>query len=456
MVIGFLPMGKLVRARRSAHSSPIHSAKAYCSALTVLFALLTLAGCQGVSAGGSASQQQSPPATGTLGLSGSSLSFGAVAVGAGKTLTLTAKNTGEASLTITAGQSNSSQFAVSKPALPLAIAAGSSATLSVTFTPKATGSSSGTIAFSSDASDTSVNLQVSGDGVEDGTLSPNPASLSFGSVQLGSNLSLYETLTNVGGSSVDLTQDSVTGTGFSVIGLTLPQTLTPGGSVTFSVVFAPQSAGSVSGSLTVDSDASNPSLTIPLSGDGAASGQLSLIPNSLNFGNVIVGNSSPLQASLKATGTNVTVSAPISSSSEYAVSGPTFPLTIQAGNSVTFTVTFTPQSTGQANATITFNSNASDSPTVLSLTGDGTNPTPHSVALSWNENSQDIIGYNVYRGTQHGGPYSQINTTLDSNTSYKDGSVTNGDTYYYVTTAVNSDEQESSYSNEAEAQIPND
>jgi hypothetical protein len=274
---------------------------------------------------------------------------------------------------------------------------------------------------------------------------------------LGNNLSLYETLTNTGGSSVDLTQDSVSGAGFSVSGLELPQTLTPGGSVTFSVIFTPQSAGSVSGSLTIDSDASNPILTISLSGEGAASGQLSLSPNSLNFGNVVVENSSPLQSTLKATGTSVTVSAPISSSSEYAVSGATFPLTIQAGNSVTFTVTFTPQSDGQANATITFNSNASDSPTVLSLTGDGTAPTEHSVLLNWNaSSSQNVVGYNVYRGTTQGGPYpTKVNTSLDSETTYTDTSVTNGTTYYYVTTAVNSDNEESTYSNQAEAQIPN-
>lgn len=442
-----------MRAQRSAPASTSKTAKAYGSACAVLFALLTLAGCQGVSSGGSGSPHA--PESGTLGLSGSNLSFGSVAVGSGKTLTLTATNSGEASLTISTAQSTSSQFALSKPALPLAIAPGSTATLSITFTPKATGSSSGIIEVSSDASDSAINLQVSGDGVEDGTLTPNPSSLSFGSVQLGNNLSLYETLTNSGGSNVDLTQDSVSGTGFSVSGLSLPQTLTPGGSVTFSVVFTPQSAGSVSGNLTIDSDASNPTLTIPLSGEGAASGQLSLSPNSLNFGNVLVGNNSALQASLKATGTGVTVSAPVSSSSEYVVSGPTFPLTIQAGNSVTFTVTFTPQSSGQANATITFNSNASDSPTVLSLTGDGT--AQHSVLLQWSEESgQNVIGYNVYRGTNSDGPYpTKVNSTLDPDTSYTDTSVTNGITYYYVTTAVNSDNQESTYSNQAEAQVPN-
>lgn len=446
-------MGRLVRGQSSAPASTVRALKAYGSAFAVLFALLILAGCQGVSAGGSGNP---PPQSGNLGLSSSSLGFGAVAVGSGKTLTLSAKNTGDASLTITAAQSTSSQFAVSKPALPLAIAAGSSATLSVTFTPKAVGNASGTIALSSNASDSTVNLQVSGNGVADGTLSPNPPSLGFGSVQLGNHLSLYETLTNIGGSSIDLTNDSISGAGFSVSGLTLPQTLTPGGSVTFSIIFAPQSVGSVNESLTIDSDASNPTLTIALSGEGSASGQLSLNPNSLNFGQVVVGNNSALQASLKATGTSVTVSAPISSSSEYAVSGVTFPVTIQAGNSATFTVTFTPQSTGQANATITFNSNASDSPTVLSLTGDGTAPTQHSVALNWNaSSSQNVVGYNVYRGAQSGGPYSKINGSLDSDTTYTDASVTNGDTYYYVTTAVDSGNQESTYSNEAEAQIPN-
>ena len=423
------------------------------SLLTLFLALAGLVGCQGLSAGTPATQPQQPQ-SGTLGLSGSSLGFGNVMVGAGKTLTLNAQNSGTAALTISAAKSTASQFAVSKPAFPLTIAAGSSATLSVTFTPQATGSSSGTISISSNASDSAVNLQVSGAGTPGGTLSANPTGLSFGNVLPGNKSTLQETVTNTGISDATLSQYSVTGSGFTVSGLALPMTLSAGGSATFSVNFAPQAAGSVTGSLTISSDASNPSLGVNLAGAGTAQGTLAVSPTSLNFGNVVVNSSSGLQASLQATGTAVTVQSGVSSSSEFTLSGITLPATVQPGSPLQFTVTFAPQSSGQASGTLTFTSDASNSPTVLSLSGNGTAPTQHSVLLQWNENSQNIIGYNVYRGTTSGGPYSKIDS-LDPNMSYTDQSVTNGVEYYYVTTAVNSGNQESSYSNEAHAQIPN-
>ena len=79
----------------------------------------------------------------------------------------------------------------------------------------------------------------------------------------------------------------------------------------------------------------------------------------------------------------------------------------------------------------------------------------HTVQLSWDaSNSQNVIGYNVFRGANPGGPYSQINSTLDPNTCYSDSTVQGGQTYYYVTTAVNSDNTQSEYSNQTEAVIP--
>lgn len=79
----------------------------------------------------------------------------------------------------------------------------------------------------------------------------------------------------------------------------------------------------------------------------------------------------------------------------------------------------------------------------------------HTVQLSWEAStSQNVVGYNVFRGASLGGPYSQINSVLDPNTSYVDSSVQAGQTYYYVTTAVNSDNTQSEYSNQAEAVIP--
>ncbi len=79
----------------------------------------------------------------------------------------------------------------------------------------------------------------------------------------------------------------------------------------------------------------------------------------------------------------------------------------------------------------------------------------HSVFLSWDaSSSQDVIGYNAYRGTNSGGPYINLNSCLIATTSYTDRTVQSGYTYYYVTTAVDSLGLESAYSNQAIATVP--
>jgi hypothetical protein len=81
-------------------------------------------------------------------------------------------------------------------------------------------------------------------------------------------------------------------------------------------------------------------------------------------------------------------------------------------------------------------------------------PTQHTVSLSWSASvSPNISGYNVYRSTLSGGPYTKVNSGLLGATAYVDKTVSSGQTYYYVTTAVNSSNAESGYSNEAAAVV---
>ena len=77
-----------------------------------------------------------------------------------------------------------------------------------------------------------------------------------------------------------------------------------------------------------------------------------------------------------------------------------------------------------------------------------------SVALSWIASASAVSGYNVYRGTINGGPYTKINSSLVTALTYVDSSVSSGTTYYYVSTSVDSDGIESIYSNQVTAQIP--
>jgi len=427
-------------------------------ALLLVAALAFLAGCQGISAGASVQVQ-----TGTLSMTNGTLNFGSVAAGSSETLSATVTNSGPGTVTISSVTFSTKYFSLNSPSLPLSLAEGQSTQVSVTFAPNAAGTFSATATITSNASNTAtVNLLGTGTGTETaGELTPSPTSLGFGSVTVGSDPSLSETVTNTGGSSVTISQVAISGSGFTLSGITAPVTLTAGQSTSFSVAFAPTSTGSASGNVTITSNASNSTLTIPLSGTGtaAAAGQLAVSPTTLGVGNVVVGTSGTASGTLTASGASVTVTAASTNDeSVFSVSGLSLPVTIPAGESVPFTVTFSPATTGAASATLTFTSNAAPSTTTEALTGTGTAAPTHTVSLSWDAStSPDISGYNIYRSPYSGscGTYAKINSALITTTVYTDSAVTDGDAYCYAATAVNSSEEESGYSNiVSNVQIP--
>jgi len=78
----------------------------------------------------------------------------------------------------------------------------------------------------------------------------------------------------------------------------------------------------------------------------------------------------------------------------------------------------------------------------------------HSVTLTWTASTTSgITGYNVYRSTTNGGPYTQVTSTPVTGTTYTDTSVTALTTYYYVVTALVGSSQ-SGYSSQASAPVP--
>lgn len=293
-----------------------------------------------------------------------------------------------------------------------------------------------------------------------GSLSPIVASINFGTVKTGSTQALSETVTNSGASSVTISQITISGTGFTLSGFTAPATLAAGQSASFTVTFAPQTTASSTGTLTLTSNSSNPTLTIALSGTGSASaGVLSATPSTIAEGSVQDGTSGQATGSLAATGTDVTVTAVSSSNSRFTVGGLSLPLLIPAGQSAPFTVTYSPLVSGADSAILTFTSNAQSASTTNTATGTGTPAPTHTVSLSWNASSSpSISGYNIYRAVYVSscGGFSKINgATLDTSTAYTDSAVTDGTNYCYATTAVDSSNAESGYSNiVSNVQIP--
>jgi fibronectin type 3 domain-containing protein len=128
---------------------------------------------------------------------------------------------------------------------------------------------------------------------------------------------------------------------------------------------------------------------------------------------------------------------------------------LSAGQTLTFSVIFSPTNAGSAPGTVTVTSNATGSPATISLSGTGVTPTAYSVALAWDASTSTVVGYYVYRSTTSGTGYAKLNaSSATTGLTYSDTTVQDGTTYYYVTTAVDSSGTESSYSNQAEAIIP--
>jgi len=241
----------------------------------------------------------------------------------------------------------------------------------------------------------------------------NPSSENFGTVQVGSSKTLTETVTNSGSQSISISQIRASGSAFKVQGFSLPLVLSRGQSYTLSVVYTPASAVSSTGRLAVVSDATNPTLSVPLSGSGSLAGVVTATPTSLSFGNVLVGSSKSVGMSLAASGTSVTITGASSTNSEFTIAGITLPVTIAAGQSRAFNAVFTAQASGAASGTLKFSSNATNSPAVEAVSGTGATTQAHNVTLSWKQSS-GATGFNVYRSTVSGGPYTKVNPVLNA------------------------------------------
>ena len=281
------------------------------------------------------------------------------------------------------------------------------------------------------------------------------SSVNFENVVVGGVATHQVTITNNGSSPLTLSTYQVSGNAFSVVGLTLPVTLESAQSLSFTARFAPTVTGTFIGSVIVDG-AGSQRYTTSLRGTGDASTFiLTLSPASLNFGNVMVGGDAQLPILVQNRGTgNVTVSSASVTGTGYTLSNLKLPVSLNAGQSMSFTVTFAPTGLGASSGAVRLTSDTGNSPNTVSLTGTGLTRTKHAVKLTWTDStSPGVIQYDIYRGTVSGGPYSEVATVSGSSTSYIDRSVAVGQTYYYVATAVTGTGQ-SGYSNEAMATIP--
>jgi hypothetical protein len=187
----------------------------------------------------------------------------------------------------------------------------------------------------------------------------------------------------------------------------------------------------------------------------ASSATLTATPSSLGFGSQVLNSAATLTVKITNTGSAaVSITQDTIAGSGFSV-GITTPINLNAGQSVSVPVVFNPGASGTVNGSLTLTSNGK---TVLSvpLTGTGLAALAHSVDVTWvASTSTPLQGYNVYRSTVSGGPYSKLSATLSPTTLlFTDTTPVSGKKYFYVVTALNTSGAESSASSEVAVTIP--
>ena len=203
------------------------------------------------------------------------------------------------------------------------------------------------------------------------------------------------------------------------------------------------------------STASNSPNPTPTPTTTASSGTVTVTPSSLGFGSQVLNSSATLNVKLTNTGSSaVSITQDTVTGSGFTV-GITTPLTLNGGQSVNVPVVFTPGTSGTVNGSLAFTSNGKPLISV-GLSGTGLAALAHSVDVTWAAStSTPLQGYNVYRSTVSGGPYSKLSATLSPTTLvYTDTTPVSGKQYFYVVTALNTSGAESSASSEVAVTIP--
>lgn len=200
-------------------------------------------------------------------------------------------------------------------------------------------------------------------------ITPSPSSLAFGSILQGNSTTRTFEIENTGNTTLQITNIVPPSASYSVdwsSGFILA-----GESQTITVTFSPASAGIFDGNIMIESNATSGTDTIALTATGIAITRIiSILPTSLAFGTVEVGNNVTRTFTISNTGNStLTVSSIGLPAGGYTADWSSG--TIAAGASRTITVTFAPSTNGAQDGTININSNKTAGTNTLSTTATG-------------------------------------------------------------------------------------
>jgi hypothetical protein len=224
-------------------------------------------------------------------------------------------------------------------------------------------------------------------------------------------------------------------------------TVLPVGSQTLSVTLTPTD--------TTDYTTATQTVTLTVN---AGTSTLSINTTSVAFGNVVLNTPATQSVILSSTGTaSVTVNSAVLTGTGFTMSGPTFPATLTPGQTATIDVEFDPTVTGAATGSLTITSTSSTGGTAaIPLTGTGI-AASYAVDLSWDaptSSADPVAGYNVYRSPSGSSTYQLLNSSVDTETTYVDSTVQDGESYDYIVESVDASGVESAPTSPVGVTIP--
>lgn len=300
------------------------------------------------------------------------IDFGQVTLGSVRRDSVLVRNTGNAALSIQTA-ATAAPFSV-QPANAL-LQPQETAVFFVSYSPAAVGAQNGLLLFthSADTSPDTVTLAGTGTAQQAASFKAEPRALDFADVPVNGTATRNVTVRNPGTAPLDITTITAFPAQFSVS--PGPTAIPPGGTVVFTVTFAPTVIGTRQGGVVFVHNGQPARDTVTVRGNGAAASRpgFALLPQDLAFGNVAVGDTAIDSARVTNTGNALLrITSVNSSNAAFAVS-PTN-AQIDSGESRFLRVRFIPPTTGLHSANLVIFHNGSTSPDTLQVGGRGTDP----------------------------------------------------------------------------------
>jgi hypothetical protein len=280
---------------------------------------------------------------------------------------ITVANTGANAVSLNP-PSLTGDFAIAASTCTATLAPDTACSLSISFTPVASGTRTGVLTVTDSAGTQTAQLTGTGNAPATDTLTP--PSLTFAQQAIGTTSATRQvTLTNSGDVALTLIAASVSPGDFTAANACGPS-LNPHSSCAVSVAFVPTAIGARTATLTVTDQFR--SQTVSLAGTGVAPPGVSLSPASLTFPATGVGLSSPAQTLTLTNNGGLPLNISNTAlSAGFQVAATTCGPTLAAASSCNLVIVFTPTAPGAINGTLTLTDDAPSGSQTTSLTAAG-------------------------------------------------------------------------------------